>query len=75
MRNSIQPRGFLSAFGGFDGQWLRRRCIHCVEVGGNPNVLYLNRNDSKRKLNYNWFDNDWNDNYRFVFVRNSLYVI
>ncbi len=53
----------------FDGRWLRWWWVQCVrDDDGNPNVLYLNRNDSKRNLDYNWFDNDWNDNYRFAFV-------
>lgn len=44
------------------------------DPNGNHNVLVLNYNDSKRKLNYNWFDNRWNRNYRFVArrPRNSL---
>jgi len=40
-----------------------------AKVNGNRNVPYLNRNDSKRNLNLNWFDNDWNANYRFLAVR------
>jgi hypothetical protein len=40
---------------------------------GNRNVPYLNRNDSKRNLNLNWIDNDWNEIYRFAAVRNSLH--
>jgi hypothetical protein len=40
---------------------------------GNRNVPELNWNDSKRKLNLNWFDNDWNGNYRFAGVRNFLF--
>ncbi|MDP2364065.1 MAG: hypothetical protein Q8M94_09880 [Ignavibacteria bacterium] len=32
----------------------------------------MNWNDVKRNLNLNWFDNDWNENYRFAAVRNSL---
>jgi len=40
-----------------------------AKVNGNRNVPYLNRNDSKRKLNLNWFDNDWNPMYRFLAVR------
>lgn len=39
---------------------------------GNRNVPYLNRNDSNRKLNLNWIDNDWNDICRFAAVRNWL---
>ena len=36
------------------------------------NVAYLDRNDSKRKLNLNRFDNDWNDNCRFLAVRHCF---
>jgi hypothetical protein len=32
-------------------------------------VPYLNVNDNKRKLNLDWFDNDWNAYYRFLGVR------
>jgi hypothetical protein len=44
-----------------------------AKVSGNRNVLVLSENDSKRKLNLNWFDNDWNGNYRFLGVRNCAY--
>ena len=37
------------------------------------NVPYLWSNAGKRKLNLNWFENDWNANYRFAAVRNYLY--
>lgn len=40
---------------------------------GNRNVAYLNLNDSKRKLNLNYYDNDWNENCRFAAVRKLLY--
>lgn len=40
-----------------------------VNPNGNRNVPYLNRDGSKRKLNLNWFDNDWNDICRFLAVR------
>ncbi|HBA36923.1 TPA: hypothetical protein DCZ15_03555 [Candidatus Falkowbacteria bacterium] len=38
-------------------------------TNGNRNVSYLNVDGNKRKLNLNWFDNDWNANYRFLGVR------
>lgn len=38
----------------------------------NRNVAYLNRNGSERNLNLNWYDNEWNDNCRFLAVRNSF---
>lgn len=40
-----------------------------ASVNGNRNVPYLNRNDAERNLNLNWWDNDWNGNYRFFAVR------
>jgi hypothetical protein len=42
-----------------------------AKVNGNRNVPYLDRNGSKRNLNLNWWDNDWNANYRFLAVRHS----
>lgn len=52
-------------------QWYRRFFIQgsVAKVNGNRNVLYLNKDGSKRNLNLNWFDNDWNSNYRFLAVR------
>lgn len=41
---------------------------------GNRNVGYLYYNDGQRKLNLNWIDNDWNDNYRFAAVRQFLFI-
>lgn len=41
-------------------------------LNGNRNCPYLNRNGSKRNLNLNWIDNDWNEICRFAAVRNSL---
>lgn len=42
-----------------------------AKIDGNRNVPYLNKDDSNRKLNLNWFDNDWNPVYRFLAVRHS----
>ena len=39
----------------------------------NRNVPYLNEWNSKRKLDLNWFENDWNEDCRFLAVRNSLH--
>jgi len=44
-----------------------------AKVNGNRNVPYLNRNDRERNLNLNWWDNDWNGNYRFLAVRHCRY--
>src|SRR3989344_4944469 len=45
------------------------------DPNGNLDVLVLNRNGAKRELDYNWFDNRWNRNYRFAArrLRNSLH--
>ncbi len=40
---------------------------------GNRYAPYLNRNGSKRDLNLNWVDNDWDEICRFAAVRNSLH--
>ena len=42
----------------------------CI-LNGNRHVPYLNRNGSKRNVNLNRWDGDWNGNYRFLGVRNS----
>lgn len=39
-----------------------------VNSNDNRNVAYLNRDGSKRNLNLNWYDNDWNGNCRFLAV-------
>jgi hypothetical protein len=43
-----------------------------VNPNGNRNVPYLNGNYENRNLNLNWWDDDWNDNWRFLAVRNFL---
>jgi len=40
---------------------------------GNLNVPYLYSNADERNLNLNYFENDWNENYRFLGRRNFLY--
>lgn len=42
-------------------------------VNGNRNVACLYYDDNGRNLNLNWFDNDWNGNYRFLAVRNCFH--
>ncbi|MFA5163524.1 MAG: hypothetical protein WC441_03270 [Patescibacteria group bacterium] len=37
-------------------------------ANGNRNAPYLDVDDNRRKLNLNWFDNDWNENCRFLAV-------
>ncbi len=58
-------------FFGLKRWWHGWRVAHgsVAKINGNRNVAYLNRNDSKRKLNLNWQDNDWNEIYRFLAVR------
>ncbi len=43
-------------------------------MDGNRNVAYLNEDDNGRNLNLNWIDNDndWNSNYMFLVVSNSI---
>ena len=43
------------------------------EVNGICHVVYLYRNGAKRNLNLNYWDDDWNANYRFLAVRHSRY--
>jgi hypothetical protein len=69
MPNKIQPQEY-SRGGGIDDIL---RISVWQNPNGNRNVPYLNWNDAKRNLNLNWFENDWNENYRFAAVRNSLY--
>jgi len=35
---------------------------------------YVNWNDDERNLIFNWIDNDWNDNYRFLAVRKPIHA-
>ena len=44
-----------------------------VNPNGNRNVPYLDSNDAKRNLNLNWNDNHWNDNCRFLALRQSFH--
>lgn len=41
-------------------------------VDANRHVLELWSDDDKRNVNLNYWDDDWNRNYRFLRVRNSL---
>ncbi|MCX6786408.1 MAG: hypothetical protein NTU85_01135 [Candidatus Kaiserbacteria bacterium] len=66
--NTIQPREY-SMGDGTDGT---SHNGSVAKVNGNRNVPYLNRNDSKRNLNLNWWNNDWNSDYRFLAVRHFL---
>ena len=44
-----------------------------AKVNLNRNVPELWNDNGQRKLNLNWFDNDWNANYRFLGVRHSYF--
>ena len=57
----------------FKGQWHRWYSVQIWQRLDNRNVPCLWSNTSKRNLNLNWFENRWNDNYRFLAVRNSLH--
>jgi len=65
--HTIQPREH-STGGGTDGASHKGSV---AKINGNRNVPYLNKDDSKRNLNLNWWNNDWNPIYRFLAVRNS----
>ena len=41
----------------------------------NRNVAVLNSNSDRRILDNNWFDNEWNSDNRFLFVRKSLHFL
>lgn len=40
----------------------------------NRNVAVLNSSSDRRILDNNWFDNEWNSDNRFLFVRKFLHV-
>lgn len=42
------------------------------QVNDNRNVAELNGNESNRNLNLNRWDEDWDQDYRFAAVRNSI---
>jgi hypothetical protein len=48
----------------------RAPCTLSAQVDGNRNVPKLWKNDDDWKLNLDWWDNDWNSDYRFLAVRN-----
>lgn len=48
---------------------MARYTLSSCKLDGNRYVSYLNRNDAKRNLNLNNWDDDWNANYRFLAVR------
>ena len=65
MPNKIQSRDY-SRGGGIENILH----ISVCELNGKRNAPYLNEDGDRRKLNLNWFDEDWNDYYRFAGVRN-----
>src|ERR1700742_2101312 len=69
----IQGRTYDSVRRAFDGRWQGWRLAQgsVAKVSGNRNVPALWKNGTKRNLNLNWFDNRWNDNYRFLAVRHD----
>jgi|GEM_PF-3569277 len=40
----------------------------------NHNVAVLNSDSDRRILDNDWFDNEWNSDNRYLFVRKSLHV-
>lgn len=69
--NSIQLYRVL------EEQWCGRYHAHnssrWQNSNGNWNVPVLYKNERKRNLDLNWIENDWNENYRFLTVRNCFY--
>lgn len=57
--------GYGSRGGGIDGT----AHISSGQMNGNRYVPILNTNDSKRNLNLNNWDDEWNGHYRFLAVR------
>lgn len=43
--------------------------------GDNRYVAMLNSDSDRRILDNNWFDNEWNSDNRFLFVRKSLHFL
>lgn len=68
--NKIQPQEYSR--GGDTDDTLRIGSVWWSS-DGDRDVPYLYRNGSKRNLNLNWVENDWNERCRFAAVRNSLY--
>lgn len=48
------------------------RTLVWQDSNGNRNVPYLNWNDGRWYLNFNWLENDWNSNDRLLRSRKSL---
>lgn len=65
--NQIQPREH-STGSGTGGAW------H-ISFEGSDHVTNVWFNGPRRSANLNWFENDWNDNYWFAFVRYSLHSL
>lgn len=70
--NKIQPQEY-SKGSATDGT-LHMTDGSLLELTGNRYVAYAELNDNGRNLNLDDFDNRWNRRYRFLAVRNSLYV-
>ncbi len=45
------------------------------KIDGNRNIPELWYNDDDRKLNLNNWNGEWNDNYRFLSVRNYIFIL
>lgn len=70
--NKIQPRDDSSG-GDLDG-FRHGQDGSSAMYDDNRNVAVLNSNSDRRILDNNWFDNEWNSDNRFLFVRKSLHV-
>lgn len=47
-------------------------CVYTKALDGDSYVPSLYRDDDERRLNSNRWDNEWNDNNRFLCVRNLI---
>lgn len=46
-----------------------------TSLSGTPRIPYLNWNGDERRLSTNDARNEWNDNNRFLFVRNYISLL
>jgi len=65
--NKIQPRDYSS--GGDPDGFRHGQDGSSTMNGDNRYVAMLNSDSDRRILDNNWFDNEWNSDNRFLFVR------
>lgn len=69
--NKVQPKEYSM---GSDTEDRLYNLAAAVQRNGNLNRAYVNGNENGVKLNWNWTDNQWNRNCRFVAVCNSSHA-